>query len=78
MIRPIYLSLGQGFVVSHCLAKKIGIGSIESLPNGGTKIVCRTADGFGGLRRQLKLNLLKGGEALERQPGQSSTGPMLG
>jgi hypothetical protein len=64
VIRPIYLNLGQGLVVSHCLANKIGIASIDSLPKGGTKIVCRTADGFGVLRRQLKLSLLKGSEAL--------------
>jgi hypothetical protein len=51
--------MGEGAVVVHCLANSIGIGSIESLPTGGTKIVCRTAAGAGELRRQLKGQLIK-------------------
>jgi hypothetical protein len=63
MIAAIYVNMGEGAVVVHCLANNIGIGSIESLPGGGTKIVCRTAVGAGELRRQLEASLIKGGAA---------------
>ena len=61
MIAAIYVNMSEGAVVVHCLANNIGIGSIESLPGGGTKIVCRTAVEASGLRRQLEASLIKGG-----------------
>jgi hypothetical protein len=66
MIPAIYVNVGEGALVAHCLANKIGISSIESLPNGGTKIVCRTAVETDRLRLQLKPSLIKGGATLER------------
>jgi hypothetical protein len=60
MIAAIYVNMSEGAVVVHCLANNIGIGSIGSLPGGGTKIVCRTAVEADGLRRQLEASLIKG------------------
>ena len=37
MIPAVYVNVGEGALVAHCLANKIGIGSIESLPNGRAK-----------------------------------------
>jgi hypothetical protein len=66
MIPAVYVNVGEGALVAHCLANKIGIGSIESLPNGRAKIVCRTAAEAGRLRLQLESGLIKGGSASEQ------------
>ena len=63
MIPAIYLNMDEGAVVVRCLANNIRIGSIESLPGGGTKIVCRTAIGASELRHQLEARLIRDGAA---------------
>lgn len=66
MIPAICVSMGEGAVVVHCLANNIGIGSIESLPGGGTKIVCRTAAEASLLRLQLTASSIKSRSVLKR------------
>lgn len=70
MSREIYLNLSEGFVVSQCLAEKVGISTIATLPCGGTRLVCMSVDGAATMRRKLNKNLMKGDVARERHgPG---------
>ena len=59
MSREIYLDLSSGFVSSQCLAQDVRISSIESLPNGGTRLVCMSVKGAETMRRKLAKNVSK-------------------
>ncbi len=70
MSREIYLSVSEGFVVSQCLAERVGISTIATLPGGGTRLVCMSVDGADKMRRKLQKNLMKDGGMRERHgPG---------
>ena len=59
MSREIYLNVSEGFVVSQCLAENVNISTIESLPCGGTRLVCMSVKGAETMRRKLAKNLAK-------------------
>ena len=70
MSREIYLNVTEGFVVSQCLAEKVGISTIATLPCGGTRLVCMSVDGADRMRRKLKKNLMNSdGMEQRRGPG---------
>jgi hypothetical protein len=54
MSRAINLSLDEGVVVIRCLPEKVGISAIESLPDGGVRLVCMSGHGAALIRRKLK------------------------
>jgi hypothetical protein len=66
MSRVLFVSLDEGEVVSRCLAAKVGISAIESLPSGGTRLVCMSSDGAAEMKRKFKSNLIAG--AVSRSP----------
>jgi len=66
MSRAVFLNLSEGSVVAHCLAQKVGISAVESLPEGGTRLVCMSVAGADRIRAKLKRNLLKGEVAREK------------
>lgn len=52
-IRTIHVKPDRGEVVSLCLSDKIGIKSVDLLPDDATKITCRTVAGAKTLRARL-------------------------
>ena len=60
MSRVLLLSLDEGQVVATCLASKVSISAIESLPAGGTRLVCSSSDGAATMKRKLKSQLITG------------------
>ena len=60
MSRVLHLKLEEGDVVSRCLSANVGISAIESLPGGGTRLVCMSSDGAAELKRKLKSHLIAG------------------
>lgn len=61
MSRVLFLSLDEGTVVMRCLAAKVRISAIESLPSGGTRLVCASVDGAEQMRKKLKSQIIKEG-----------------
>ena len=60
MSRVLHLKLEQGAVVTRCLSEQVGVSAIESLPGGGTRLVCKSSDGAETMRKKLKASLIKG------------------
>ena len=60
MSRVLHLKLDEGDVVAKCLSAKVGISAIESLPGGGTRLVCMSSDGASAMKRKLKAHLIAG------------------
>ena len=70
MSRAVFLDMTQKAVLAHCEAGKIGVSSLNTLPTGGTRLVCMSVDGAAKIRQQLKAKLMKGDPAREqRGPG---------
>lgn len=68
MTRTIFVDLVEASVVSRCLAEKVGISAIETLPEGGTRLVCMSTAGAESMRRKLKKNLITSVERQKRYP----------
>jgi hypothetical protein len=58
MSRVLFLSLDEGQVVTRCLSEKVGISTIERLPGGGVRLVCKSGDDAVMMRRKLKGHLM--------------------
>ena len=58
MSRVLFVSLDEGKVVARCLAEKVGISTIERLPGGGVRLVCKSSDGAALMARKLKSHLI--------------------
>jgi hypothetical protein len=70
MSREIYLNVGERFVAAQCLEVNVGISSLETLPSGGTRLVCMSVNGAEAMRRKLEKHLMKGDGTRERRgPG---------
>ena len=59
MSRVLFLDLDEGAVVAKCLAENVGISAIERLPQGGTRLVCRSNDGASTMTQTLKKHLIQ-------------------
>jgi hypothetical protein len=66
MSRAFNLSLGEADVVSRCLTERVGVSAIESLPEGGVRLVCMSVKGAELIRRKLKSHIIKGEVKRER------------
>lgn len=60
MSRAINIALPEGQVGALCQKLGISISDIETLPSGGTHLVCTTGEGAEEMRRQLKRHLIPG------------------
>ncbi len=69
MTREMYLNVGEAFVTAQCLDAKVGISTIESLPCGGTRLVCMSVRGAETMRLRLSKNLKDAGIRERRGPG---------
>ena len=60
MSRVIHLKLDEGVVVIRCFSEKVGVSSIERLPQGGVRLVCMSSDGAALIRCKLKAYVIDG------------------
>ena len=66
MNRVLFVSLDEGAVMKRCTAANVGISALESLPAGGTRLVCMSSDGAATMRKKLKAYLIAGDPERER------------
>ena len=59
MNRVLFVSLEESTVAKRCTAANVGISALESLPSGGTRLVCMSSDGAEAMRRKLRSHLIK-------------------
>lgn len=74
MSRVLHLQLDESEVEAKCLAAKVGISAIESLPGGGTRLICMSADGAELMRKKLKSKLIGG--SVTREPYRPGVPPL--
>lgn len=60
MSRVLYLSMEETEVVLKCEAAKVGISTIERLPQAGVRLVCMSVRGAELMRAKLRSHLIKG------------------
>jgi hypothetical protein len=53
------LNLPKADVIALCQRHGVAISDIETLPNGGTHLVCRTSQGAAEIRQRLGRSLMK-------------------
>ena len=58
MSRALNLKLSEADAREQCSTRSIGISAIESLPDGGVRLVCMSSEGAALLRRRLKSQLI--------------------
>ncbi len=58
MSRAINLNLSEADAREQCATRSIGISAIESLPDGGVRLVCMSSEGAALLRRRLKSQII--------------------
>ena len=66
MSRALNVSLSEAEVLAKCNNQAVGVSAIESLPEGGVRLVCMSSDGADLMRRKFKSHLIKGEVARER------------
>lgn len=70
MSREMYLNVSKRFVAAQCLEVNVGISCLETVPSGGTRLVCMSVNGAETMRRKLEKYLMKGDGTRERRgPG---------
>lgn len=60
MSRAMNIKLPEAEVVQHCAAAAVKISAIETLPSGGTHLVCLNIEGADEMRHRLKKHLIEG------------------
>ena len=58
MSRALNLKLSEADAREQCSTRSIGISAIETLPDGGVRLVCMSSEGAALLRRRLKAQLI--------------------
>jgi hypothetical protein len=54
------LKLAEDDVIARCARAGVSISAIETLPSGGTHLVCTIPEGSDEMRRLLKAHLIEG------------------
>jgi hypothetical protein len=60
MSRAMNLDLAEADVAASCKSAGVAVSAIETLPTGGTHLVCVTAEGAGEMRQKLKKHVIEG------------------
>ena len=60
MSRAMNISLAEAEVAAICQKAGVTISDIETLPTGGTHLVCVTSEGADEMRRHLKAHIIEG------------------
>ena len=58
MSRVLFLKLAQQEVIAKCDAADVGISALETLPDGGTRLVCRSSAGAALMTTKFKGKLI--------------------
>ena len=66
MSRVVLLSLPEKQVRAHCSDNDVGVSAIESLADGGVRLVCLGTQGAELIRQKLKKHLIEGNVIRER------------
>ena len=66
MSRVVLLSLSEKQVRAHCSDDDVGVSAIESLHDGGVRLVCMGGKGAELIREKLKKHLIEGNVVRER------------
>ena len=66
MSRVVLLSLAEKQVRANCADADVGVSVIESLRDGGVRLVCMSALGAELIRKKLKNHLIEGDVVRER------------
>ena len=73
MSRAMNLSLPEAEVMAMCTKFKVAVSAIETLPSGGTHLVCTRGEGADEMRKRLKAHLDEG--VVKRFPFYRARGP---
>lgn len=60
MSRAMNLSLTEAVVRSRCDSAGVAISALESLPTGGTRLVCTREEGADEMRVKLRTSIIEG------------------
>ena len=66
MSRALFLKLAEREVIAKCDALGVRISALETLPDGGTRLVCMSSEGAALMASKLKSSLLP--DTTRRQP----------
>lgn len=66
MSRVVNLKLEKGLVTIRCMSEDVAVSAIETLPGGGTRLVCTSGTGADLIRKKLKRYLIAGDVTRER------------
>jgi hypothetical protein len=66
MSRALNLAMTEAEVIKHCADKNIGISALETLPDGGVRLVCMSSHGAGEIRSKLKARIMVANARRER------------
>jgi len=66
MSRALNVSLTEAEVLAKCGTSHVGVSAIETLPEGGVRLVCMSSDGAERMRRKFRSHLIKGNVVRER------------
>jgi hypothetical protein len=58
--RVINLAMSADEVRHQCQTRQVGVSALETLPDGGVRLVCMSSDGAATIRKRLKANLING------------------
>jgi hypothetical protein len=58
--RVINLAMSADDVRHQCQTRQVGVSALETLPDGGVRLVCMSSDGAATIRKRLKANLIDG------------------
>ena len=60
MSRVVNLALSEHEALHQCHSRQVGVSAVESLPDGGVRLVCMSTHGAETIRKRLKANIIKG------------------
>ena len=66
MSRAMQLAMSEKEARAHCLAANVGVSAIETLPEGGVRLVCNSVAGADRIRRKFKPKIIGTERARER------------
>ena len=58
MSRAMFVNLPEKDVIASCAAENVGISAIESIPQGGVRLVCMSSEGAGIMSHKLRSKLI--------------------
>jgi hypothetical protein len=66
MTRAVNLAMAEADIIKHCNDKGIGISALETLPQGGVRLVCSSVDGAEQVRTKLRRLMIAGDPRREK------------